>query len=1095
MSDRAMRYTGSRRDEYETAKIFYKGNKPALKDAIKDLNRREIKARKQAERREKKAIEAAIKAEAARKAAEKAKREAKKAAAIAKKAEREKLALEREAADKREYAVSATFITNGTKQNKDGEIYPVRIVVQRSSVIVGLKAAQRWFEQQVVGIEAGYMTESQFISATTTVKDKKIELIKRQTKDKKSIKMKSATALDLDGQVLQTWDSGNGTCVFDFLIWRYGEKKGCVKTCNMDTLKMLFSKWMENGTELFDYTSDINGVCVYQCEAFCNAVGINMYALDENDLIMHTFQPAHLNKNLPPLVFKVKNNHFYAIMDQSKSICMRGKNTSGMEYKIKSEEKEEKVYDIQVMPNNGADIGTMIRIMKNKKKEVYPSRNIQMGDGGLMSFILDGVKYVSAQSEELQAAKKIAEINDNVYNGESTFNILINTLEAQNYKEKSVCNPHLHKSLLAENVKFRTHYGVIGEYTRNDLQSMIDDGSAICADIAKCYTACIENPFDEFIQYEFNDEWEAFDGKLKTGLYYVSTNDMTLFHGSNIYSNKIIELAQQEQIEFTIEAQAIPSKTLKRDYFHNLLKEIDRICKGDKDLKKSLTNIITGFLGKHQSKKYFPKLTTDIETVWSDFNTEPFHNNETFMYKYDDYYLYGYVQPVQYSETNVPMYIQILDWSNIRLYNMIKQAGGRCAFRKTDCAVIIGGSLQYGSKNGEYRVSPLPEKCGKMRLPEDRSVDKSIVFDGEWNKHTEIYTSNQIEEVYALLMQQKAINNVSRAGTGKTYNALAVEKLFVERNQNAKVIKLAFTNKACLNFGGTTIHKFLKIDKDGKFNTKWLSAFRNQSVLFIIDEISMIGEFLWRRLVELKKHMDAYFMLLGDYRQVPPVEEGKSTDYFNSAAMKFMANYQQIEFTERQRYDEDLWNFAEDVYERDINDMSKVKTANKFEYSLLLKATNICYYNSTRKYVNKVLNEFAAKGKETYTIEFQSDNEKAKQQTAILYAGLPIISIRNNRKLEIVNNETFTIQSVDEESMVATNMRVVDGVETPFAVKIPTAEFHNYFMLNYCSTTHCQQGATINNDIIIFDYDCMSKELRYTALTRAKKLSQIHIRV
>ena len=89
-------------------------------------------------------------------------------------------------------------------------------------------------------------------------------------------------------------------------------------------------------------------------------------------------------------------------------------------------------------------------------------------------------------------------------------------------------------------------------------------------------------------------------------------------------------------------------------------------------------------------------------------------------------------------------------------------------------------------------------------------------------------------------MKKRAINNVSRAGTGKTYNALAIEKLFMERNENAKVIKLAFTNKACLNFGGTTIHKFLKIDKDGKFNTKWLSAFRNQTVLFIIDEYASL---------------------------------------------------------------------------------------------------------------------------------------------------------------------------------------------------------------------------------------------------------------
>jgi hypothetical protein len=224
------------------------------------------------------------------------------------------------------------------------------------------------------------------------------------------------------------------------------------------------------------------------------------------------------------------------------------------------------------------------------------------------------------------------------------------------------------------------------------------------------------------------------------------------------------------------------------------------------------------------------------------------------------------------------------------------------------------------------------------------------------------------------------------------------------------------------------------------------------------------------------------------------VEEGESTDYFNSSAMKYMSNYQKIEFVERQRYDEALWNFAEDVYERQFSDLSKVNTIRTIDDSFLITTTNICYYNTTRKYLNARLNKFASAGKDAYIVEFESDDAKAKQQTAILYAGLPIISHRNNKKLDMVNNETFTVRSVDEETVVAVSKRVVDGVEEEHVVSIPTNEFHNYFMLNYCSTTHCQQGATIDNNIVIFDYDRMSRELRYTALTRAKKLSQIYVK-
>lgn len=88
MSVRPLRYTGNRRDEYETAKIFFKKDKPALQDAIKDLNRREKKAIKDAERREKKAEEKRIAAEKKRIEEEKARKLKKKEEAAARKAQR-----------------------------------------------------------------------------------------------------------------------------------------------------------------------------------------------------------------------------------------------------------------------------------------------------------------------------------------------------------------------------------------------------------------------------------------------------------------------------------------------------------------------------------------------------------------------------------------------------------------------------------------------------------------------------------------------------------------------------------------------------------------------------------------------------------------------------------------------------------------------------------------------------------------------------------------------------------------------------------------------------------------------------------------------
>jgi ATP-dependent exoDNAse (exonuclease V) alpha subunit len=118
------------------------------------------------------------------------------------------------------------------------------------------------------------------------------------------------------------------------------------------------------------------------------------------------------------------------------------------------------------------------------------------------------------------------------------------------------------------------------------------------------------------------------------------------------------------------------------------------------------------------------------------------------------------------------------------------------------------------------------------------------------------------------------------------------------------------------------------------------------------------------------------------------------------------------------------------------------------------------------------------------------------QQSAILYVGLPIIAHKNFSRtvdgiseMMCVNSEAFVIHSLKKDLLVAVSQRP-DG-EHSFTIN--QSEFHDYFLLNYCSTTHKQQGATIDSNIVIFDYWFMTKELRYTALTRAKRLAQIGI--
>lgn len=1134
MSVKPMKYTLSRAEQYDHLKLIrHDIGLPAYRESIKELNRLEKDAQRKARERERKAEErerlrlaeearqyALRQAESEKKAKERAKRKAEKAKA-------------KRAENKKELAVVLHInyeVRTKTENLKDkSKANPWKKASKTINITTTARNQKKAIQDAIEGWKQMAEQVSPIVIKNAKATVGQTTAIQRVPQAMNTVFMKKASALDLDGGEIQTWDTGTDRCVFDFIIWRYGEMKGCKKLCSYEALEAII--------QASDSTAEplTKGVNVIQCEAICNALKMRMYALDEEDNVIHAYTPDLINKGIPPLIFRVKNNHFYAILDRSASIrttVSNSKRVSEMtHFKTAGEEKKEKAekealtFTVLSDPGEGGRVGQMVQIMKEQSKEIFKGREthkqISYSDGNLVGFVLNGVKYAWDEDSSITNAMKIAELNEVPYKGETTHSILMNLLESLKYMERrSACNPHTHRSFVDKSVKDRTHYGQewTGSpgYTAEALTEMVETGNAICVDIAKCYTSVLENPMSDWFVYGFNDAWEQWVGwaegytfdvetfiadDLKPGLYYVETDDMTLFHGSNIYSHTMVSKGLRENITFRINARCLPEATMPKDYFYPLLKEIDSICKGDKTLKKSLTNIITGYLGKHQSHKYYTKLNTDVETVWSDFAKPQYHENETFLERSGDYYVYGYKQDFDNAETNVPMYIQILDQSNIKLFDMIKASGGECLFRKTDCAVIRGGSLAYGEKNGDYRPCEVPTKAGYARAVEERAVPVSLVDINAWTDHPEIVSSNQDEAVFDLLMEKGGCNVNGRAGTGKTFLALGVERRFKERFPEGKVFKLAFTNKASLNFGGTTIHKFLKMDGKGRFNLTWVKSLRDKEVLLAVDEVSMNGAFIWRRLAELKKAIPkARFLLLGDYRQCPPVEEAP-IDYFNSSVVKHLAHFQRVELKERQRYDVPLWDFAEEVYERENTDFSKIQSVRTVDVSALATTTNICYFNKTRKDLNERINQHVAKT-QTMKVEMpfeiaEEDKDKEfSQQNAILYVGLPIIAHKNFSRtvdgvaeMMCVNSEAFVIHSLTEDLLVAVSQRP-DG-EHSFTIN--QSEFHDYFLLNYCSTTHKQQGATIDSNIVIFDYWFMTKELRYTALTRAKRLAQIGI--
>ena len=106
--------------------------------------------------------------------------------------------------------------------------------------------------------------------------------------------------------------------------------------------------------------------------------------------------------------------------------------------------------------------------------------------------------------------------------------------------------------------------------------------------------------------------------------------------------------------------------------------------------------------------------------------------------------------------------------------------------------------------------------------------------------------------------------------------------------------KLAPTNKAALNIKGSTIHRFLKMDEEGNISKKVLDMnhmIKKKFKYMVIDEISMIGKDIWKRLVLLLNQATGIiFLLIGDDKPLPPVEDEGIDDYFNHPAVHYLTN-------------------------------------------------------------------------------------------------------------------------------------------------------------------------------------------------------------
>lgn len=917
------------------------------------------------------------------------------------------------------------------------------------------------------------------------IQDRQDLVVQQNTKPLrlKDIPMRNTGAGIIDGFKSQEWDTQTGRCVFDYIIHKYGKVKGFITRCkDYESLDVFFQYIIpERDREGIDFQKD--GITTNQLEKFCRHFNLPMYAIDDDKKTFHQYQPTERNKKANGIVFRLCNDHFYPIEDRGE--IQKVVQTTAMLNNVSSEimtyDKQVKLEEEEVK-----DVGdSKVEYVDNLEKKLcefiakgeIPDKFKQLKKK-FYSFKHKGITYLE-DDENVQMVKTLCSNMGVDFKGQGLGTIIFDIyaeVSGNQKMPKSVSNPEVLKTL-RESKHNRNHYGFVNE----DVD--IDMSDCVAYDLIKCYRSAMYNPIEEWITFDFNDVWEDYDYnyELQSGLYYIETEDTTLFKKSNVYSRASLLYARECKIEFKIIYQLIPKKRsqlLSKDFFKPLIDKIIEYSKGDEKIAKLPINMISGMLGKSETESSILHLNSSTEQImtWLHdnqhlgksviWNPLPIEGNKC---------LYGIKKQFKPLETNIPMYIQILDMCNIMLHKMCSSIQGELVGRKSDCAVFrnVKGKVKCGNNWGDFSKSKVPviqsiEKC----------EDYVMNIEDAWDEHY-IHDSDDWSKIKKVLDEEGGVLLQGNAGNGKTWVAVNIIKEY-----GKKVKVLAPTNKAALNIGGNTIHSFLKMTEEGKISKKFVDMIRDNYDLIVVDEISMIDKEMWRRLCLLKQQTKIKFLLLGDDKQCPPVEVDGLDTYFNHPAVRYLTNNQRNTLTVRKRYDEELYNMLQDV------DNINVK---RFIYKET--EVNICYTNDTRVYINKMWND-KLKTKDAILINANPDDFES--QDMYLYEGLPVMATRTKRDKEEgilwANSEKFWVSGYDNKNIVIWTERPNEkGEKEDYVVDVDIDEFKNNFYMNYCCTTHKMQGETLTDNFTIYDWDKMTTKLRYTALSRAKKPDQVYI--
>ena len=593
----------------------------------------------------------------------------------------------------------------------------------------------------------------------------------------------------------------------------------------------------------------------------------------------------------------------------------------------------------------------------------------------------------------------------------------------------------------------------------------------------------------EFPVYTVMDIPRQFSGVLRCGLFYVETELTYLFRGNGWYSQPLVEYALAEQL-ITLEdikGELIPSTKLQSNHFQKPIQTLLNTFQDDLDLQKLSVNTLIGLFGRTKQSSAHTKFSLcpfEASNWWADnkttksevfIRTIPLNNGRKL-------YEGIFTTEVQMESTKYPIYKQILEMEAVelhRLESIIQKSGGVVLDRNTDairfCRMNPINIDSYFWDDNQQVSKYQYEDPKELSIEILKGMKRDFKFDvlpyqEEWNTRND-YEGTVDDEARRIIALDQSIHIDGRAGTGKSYLVNRIRALLEEIKKG--YLGFSPTNKGARIIGGQTIHSIYYKFKN---NRKVLFGMLEKVEYIFLDEVSMMELEFYNLFCLIKRAFPSIkFIIAGDFGQLPPVDDKWTGDYENSPALHMLCGGNRIKLTQCRRSDDALFQLCanvEGIIKKDFKPTAKTYL-------------NIAYTHKTRIRVNKECME-------RYNTEFPSETVfvpkvvlNPKSQDVYLRPGMPVVCHTTNKKLRILNSQTFTVDTVTDESLV-----LKSGEDT---FQVTTKDFHKFYYVGFCLTIHASQGESFADRYTIYDWYQLEPRAKYVAMSRGTNIANIQI--